>query len=142
MMHNNEIHHLLRKLSPLLLSLLCLFSLPSYALYCATPGDQGTSNNEGGNISATGKVDYFQPGNQTVAMGSTSITMSSTSARLKAGDMVLIIQMQGADIDRSNNLHYGDGINAEPASGWISTNFTAGYYEYATVASRTNSAIT
>jgi len=51
------------------------------------------------------------------------------------GDLVLIIQMQGADLNTNNtDGSYGDGFVGDPGFGALGTNFTAGQYEYGLVA--------
>lgn len=127
----------------LCLVLLCLFSMQSFALYCANPGGQGSGTiSETGNISDTGKVQYYKPINGTKATGSTTITFTASTS-LAANDMVLVIQMQGADINSTQSSSYGNGVSGSPASGWLNnTNFKAGYYEYATVLSSSGSTIT
>ncbi|QKG51382.1 hypothetical protein [Hymenobacter sp. BRD67] len=47
--------------------------------------------------------------------------------------MLLVIQMQGADIDATNTDSYGDGQPGGGGFGNLSTNFTAGQYEYVKV---------
>lgn len=54
----------------------------------------------------------YYPANQaTVSVGSTSITLGSVTygtTAISAGDALLIIQMQGAQINSTNNSNYGD----------------------------------
>lgn len=113
--------------------LLALFAVPAAQAMCeATPGGDGNASEAG----QPGPLLFFQPTASRNA-GQSNIPVTST-AGLAAGDMVLIMQMQGATINAANNQRYGDGINAEPASGWLNNgNFTAGRYEYAVVASTT-----
>ena len=61
---------------------------------------------------------------------------------ISAGDLVLIIQIQGADIDASNTDAYGDNVAGAPATGYLTTNLNAGYYEYNTVAGISGSTLT
>ena len=61
---------------------------------------------------------------------------------ISAGDLVLIIQIQGADIDASNTDAYGDNAAGAPATGYLNTNLYAGYYEYNTVAGIAGSTVT
>jgi len=57
---------------------------------------------------------YF-PGQQaTVTAGSTSVEISAATygtTPISAGDVLLIIQMQGAQINATNDITYGDGVN-------------------------------
>ena len=64
-----------------------------------------------------------------------TINAAGSAATITAGDLILIIQMQGADINTGNTNSYGDGVSSATASGYLSTNLYAGYYEYANVAS-------
>ncbi|MDF1629831.1 MAG: hypothetical protein P1U78_08555 [Alcanivoracaceae bacterium] len=122
--------NLLRK--TLLLTIALLFSSQATAaLQCeAGPGDEGDAQEAG----TPGPLRFYQP-TGSVGAGSTSISLTTTVG-LAAGDMVLIIQMQGAGINSANTDSYGDGVAGGDASGWLNdSNFTAGRYEYAGVAS-------
>ncbi|OQP44755.1 hypothetical protein A4H97_10360 [Niastella yeongjuensis] len=60
----------------------------------------------------------------------------SAAAGLASGDMVLIIQMQGAQFTTTNSSRYGDNNNGDPGSGYTNNaSLVAGYYEYNLVAS-------
>jgi uncharacterized repeat protein (TIGR01451 family) len=101
---------------------------------CATPGKDGPLT-----VSGTNRIlNTYYAGNQTVAAGNNTIRVSTTTrgatTTLAAGDIVLIMQMQGADLNTINSDAYGDGVAGGEASGNLTTNFTAGRYEYATVA--------
>lgn len=125
----------------LALLLLAMLSLPAAvhaALSCkASPGDDGSVSTSG----IPGALLYYQP-TASVSAGSTSISLSST-AGLSAGDLVLVIQMQSAGIDATNTNSYGDGVTGIPGSGWLNnSDFTAGYYEYAAVASAGGTTLT
>ncbi len=89
---------------------------------------------------------YF-PGTGNPTTGNTSLTVGAIDARgnattIAAGDLVLIIQIQGVDINATNTDAYGNGIAGGTASGYISSNFYAGTYEYNTVLSFAASVIT
>ncbi|MBE9208592.1 isopeptide-forming domain-containing fimbrial protein [Nostoc sp. LEGE 06077] len=111
---------------------------------CATPGKDGPS-------SLGGIINTYYAGatNTTVAAGSSSIPVGAinpngSTTPIAAGDLLLIIQMQGADINSSNTDSYGNGVsgggnNSNPAVAPATTgasgnlnnaNFTAGNYEY------------
>ncbi len=93
---------------------------------CAIPGKDGP----GGVLS--GIVNTYYPGTATVSAGSTSIPVGSPSGAstpIAAGDLLLVIQMQDAEIDSSNTSAYGDGVAGDPASGSTNLN-NAGRYEY------------
>ncbi len=96
---------------------------------CATPGKDGLG-------SISGIVNTYFPGNTaSLTAGSTTVTLgagSGSSTSITAGDLVLIIQMQGADIGFSNSNTYGDGTASTPANGYtVNANLAAGLYEYA-----------
>ena len=88
------------------------------ATSCAIPGKDGP----GALTSTTPAPNTYFPGTATTAMSATSIQVGAAagSTPIAAGDLVMIIQMQGAAIDVSNGASYGS-----------STNLTAGFYEYA-----------
>ncbi|WP_310394508.1 Ig-like domain-containing protein [Hymenobacter sp.] len=101
-------------------------------LLCVVPGADGDAN-----PLPSGFNTYF-PGVGTAATAATSLTLGPAAAGaattpIVAGDLVLIIQMQGGDIDNTNADAYGDGVNGDNlAAGVIlNANFTAGVYEYA-----------
>jgi uncharacterized repeat protein (TIGR01451 family) len=109
---------------------------------CAVPGKDGVGNN------VTGIINTYFPGTGDVSARATSIpigTPRGASTPIQDGDLLLVIQMQGADIDSSNSNSYGDEeaggsddnlSNFTPpsptgASGNLNDgNFTAGNYEY------------
>ena len=109
-------------------SFFALGSTPALAAGpCATPGAQGA----GGTL--TGIVNTYYPGVGSAASGAVSISVGSPSgaaAPIAAGDMLLVMQMQGADFDFTNTDSYGHGPPAAtPASGYTALN-TTGRYEY------------
>ena len=101
---------------------------PVYAdkLVCGVPGKDGPA-------SISGIVNTYYPGTANVSASSTTIPVGSPSgaaAPIQAGDLLLVIQMQGADINSTNTSSYGDGDPSATASGILGTNFSAGQYEY------------
>ena len=118
----------------------------SSAAICAVPGQDGSPTLGAGQVNT-----YFAGTSASVSAGSTSITVGTgngASTPIKPGDLLLIIQMQGADIDSTNTGTYGDGSSTNngstglptyPADGTVngnlSTNFTAGNFEYAVATS-------
>jgi len=91
---------------------------------CATPGNDGTGP-------PSGVINTYYPGTASVSAGATSIPVGSplgSGPAIAAGDLLLIIQMQDADINYSNNSSYGSGSG----TGRGSTNLNqTGYYEFA-----------
>ena len=97
---------------------------------CATPGRDGAVG------SITGIVNtYYPPANQgTLPSASTSVALGTpqgASATVTAGDLFLIIQMQGAAINNTNTSSYGHGVPGDPGAG--STNVGgSGLFEFVT----------
>ena len=92
-------------------------------------------------------VNTYYPGTGNPVAGTTTMTVGSVDSRgnatpISAGDLVLIIQIQGADMNTSNNDAYGDNIAGAPASGYLGSNLKAGFYEYNTVSGIAGSVIT
>ncbi|HTL08102.1 MAG TPA: hypothetical protein VL307_07605, partial [Chitinophagaceae bacterium] len=109
------------------LLLACNFS---YAQKCATPGKDGSG-------SIAGIVNTYFPGTASISAGVTSITIGAglgASTPISTGDLLLIIQTQGADVQGTNSNVYGDNAASTPANGYLSTNLTAGLYEYVVAA--------
>jgi hypothetical protein len=119
-------------------------TIPVYA-FCGTPGKDGTAT-------ITGSVNTYYRGSSSGASGSAvtvgAINGSGATSPIAAGDMVLIVQMQGADINSANTNQYGDGAGSGAtansdvyggpnyAGGFLSnTNLIAGKYEFAVAAS-------
>ena len=76
-------------------------------------------------------INTYYPGSASVAAGATSIVLGAAngaSTPISTGDLLLIMQMQGASIDSSNTSSYGDGNSGDPGSGSVTQ--TAGTYEY------------
>ncbi|HLK98245.1 MAG TPA: Ig-like domain-containing protein, partial [Hymenobacter sp.] len=100
---------------------------------CATPGKDGPLTVTGANQ----VLNTYYAGSQSVAASSTTIQVGATSrgaaTQVAAGDIVLIMQMQGADLNVTSSNAYGDGVSTGDISGALSTNLTAGRYEYAIV---------
>jgi hypothetical protein len=88
----------------------------------------------------TGVLNTYYPGVGTAAVDATSITVDSNTIRgatgtpIAAGDMLLVMQMQDAEINNNNNNTYGDGIAGTPGSGATFIN-NSGLYEYVVAAS-------
>ncbi|WP_175470855.1 T9SS type A sorting domain-containing protein [Hymenobacter psychrophilus] len=88
------------------------------ATSCATPGKDGPRALNSGSTTPN----TYYPGNATTAMSATSIQVGAAvgGPGIQAGDLVMIIQVQGATIDVTNTTSYG-----------ASTAPVAGFYEYA-----------
>ena len=145
--------HSIHRISPLFAATVLLaaqngwmFPLPARAdkvdsssnLICAVPGQDGSPT------LSTGQVNTYFPGTSVASAGGNSISVGTAKGVMTAinpGDLLLVIQMQGADIDGTNTTAYGDGDstnNPTPAfsapggivNGNLSSNFTAGQFEY------------
>lgn len=107
---------------------------------CALPGSAGDAT-------VAGSVNtYWTPSTGSYGGGSTSIPLSDqrgTAATLAEGDLVLVIQMQCANIDSTDSLSYGDGVAGEPASGYRDPAGAclAGRYEFARAGAGSSNAV-
>lgn len=113
----------------------------SYAQICGTPGLDGAAN------AASAVNTYYPPAAKaSIPEGGRSVTLlavpatdaynnSFGSQQIKAGDMVLIIQMQDAQINYDNTITYGAGIPNSGPDGLGGTGYkhinNTGYFEYA-----------
>jgi outer membrane protein OmpA-like peptidoglycan-associated protein len=110
-------------------------------------------------VDIAGMVNTYVKGDGDVAAGATTINYTGSfrgaSNAINTGDLLLLIQSQGAVIDSSNTDTYGDGvgqgldISTTPTSAHGTSGYagglitqTAGTFEYATVASVNGSQIT
>ena len=104
------------------------------AALCATPPLTGTTT-------ASGVINTYYPAQTAVTAGTSNTTVTVGTSRgsatpIAVGDLVLVVQMQGAQIDSTNTNAYGDGVVSATASGFLNNaSFIAGQYEYATVRS-------
>jgi uncharacterized repeat protein (TIGR01451 family) len=99
---------------------------------CATPGRDGA----GGTL--TGVVNAYYPPSSTgmLASASTSVALGSAATGgaqtpIAAGDLLLVMQMQGATINATNTGSYGDGLAGDPASG-ATIQGASGLFEFVT----------
>jgi len=113
----------LRSLAGLLLLAL---SFSAAALNCATPGKDGAGGTLGGVINS-----YWQ-GASSASVGATSISLGTSriggaSRTIAVGDLLLVIQIQGATIDSANDSGYGNNTNGGAGSGSTALNSTGSY---------------
>jgi uncharacterized repeat protein (TIGR01451 family) len=116
-----------------------LLASTAFAQTCAVPGLNGP-------VTASGNINTYYAGSGNPSAGAASLTLGAQraggGANIAVGDLVLIIQMQGATINSSDTNQYGDGVGSgatgdnatDPARGYTGTPI-AGRYEYKTVAS-------
>jgi LPXTG-site transpeptidase (sortase) family protein len=97
---------------------------------CVIPG------NAGPNATLTGVVNAYYPATASAAAGATSIVLGPAIAAgsltaIAPGDLLLVIQMQDADINSSNTIAYGDGSTGRGFSGIPPPGLrSTGLYEY------------
>src|SRR5688572_21853057 len=86
----------------------------------------------------TGVVNRYWTGLNSPGAGSTTFQVDDNNDRgatptaLAVGDMLLVIQMQDADINSANTVDYGDGAGGAVGSG-VTNNNQTGAYEYVMV---------
>jgi hypothetical protein len=88
---------------------------------------------------ASSSVNSYYPGLGSPLKGASTLTIGAIDGRgsataLASGDLVMIIQMQGALYDTTNSSSYGSG-SAGPSSGYLASALTAGTNEFNTVTS-------
>ncbi len=108
----------------LLMGLMAFPGAASAAAVCANPGKDGIGL-------PSGVINTYYPGRLSVSAGAVSIPVGApsgdTSKTIGAGDLLIVIQMQDADINHFNSNSYG--ANNGTGSGYTSLNQT-GNYEY------------
>ena len=110
-----------------LFAAVCLLPSAACAADCSDFPDGGT---------LTGVINTYYTGSGVASAGATTIQIATTGIRgasttidIVAGDMLLIMQMQDADIRSVNRDRYGDNTRGNPANGQTDLN-SAGFYEY------------
>ncbi len=98
---------------------------------CATPGKDGA----GGTL--TGVINSYFAGSASAAAGATSISVAAGVGKntdINAGDLLIVMQMQDADINSSNDERYGAGTGTVGGTTGAGAGYTAlnssGLYEY------------
>lgn len=131
------------KLKSLIAIILCLCTILHTEFsfsQCGTAGAAGALNVTGANT----VVNAYYPapaGTVTHAAGNNSITVgtrdsrSAASLNIAVGQTIVIMQMQGSDIDATNTTSYGDGTASAISNGYTGANHFAGRYEYNVVTS-------
>ncbi|RUT09235.1 hypothetical protein DSM106972_012880 [Dulcicalothrix desertica PCC 7102] len=123
-------------------------------LLCAVPGKDGVRT-------LAGVINTYYAGAGTASRGTDTINVGAinldgSQTPIAAGDLLLIIQMQGANINSTNTDSYGDGTsgggndgdlriipNPNGANGNLGDDeFTAGNYEYVVATKVSGSSIT
>lgn len=113
--------HVLRAL----LFSITLVAAPAMANYCASPGRDGDA------AGMSGVVNTYWPGSADASSGNTSISLGAGTGTvpIQTGDLLLVIQMQAAQIDSANDNGYGDNASGDPANGVTALN-ASGVYEF------------
>lgn len=126
-MNRPSIIHVLKQVCHLLLALAVIgIAIKSKAQTCpsALPVTISTNPNT-----------YYPGTNNPLNAGATSITLGAASfgtTPISSGDLVLIIQMQGGQINSTNTSSYGDGVSGGLSAGYLSNSeLLAGNMEYA-----------
>jgi hypothetical protein len=114
----------------------------SFSLFHNSYSQCGTAPTSGSVTITTSNtiVNSYYPGTGNPTSGTTTLTVGTLDARgsataIASGDMVMIIQMQGADFNSANSDTYGDGVAGGNASGYLTSNLMAGRYEYNIISS-------
>ena len=97
---------------------------------CSASGADGSSP-------TSGVVNTYYPAAASVTSGATAITLGASignTTGIAVGDLVMVIQMQDADINSTDTANYGDNLGAGAGSGSLTINQT-GLYEFAIAAS-------
>src|SRR5512141_3173468 len=83
-------------------------------VYAEKPGVCGTPGKDGPVTTLSGVINSYYPGTANVTAGATSIpggaARTGGGPAITAGDLLLVVQVQGADINSTNTNNYGDGI--------------------------------
>jgi hypothetical protein len=80
----------------------------------------------------TGTINSYWPGTTSAVAGDNHLhlgTRYGAAVDIAIGDLLLVVQMQGAQIDYTNTGTYGSGSGSN-GSGYTSTGLVVGYYEY------------
>jgi hypothetical protein len=114
----------------LLTLLLSMFATAAIAEQCAKPGANGTGT-------PAGVVNTYFPATASANAGANVISLgaaSGASTPIAVGDMLLVIQMQGASINSTNSASYGAGTSGTYSNGYTAIGQT-GLYEFVRAAS-------
>jgi uncharacterized repeat protein (TIGR01451 family) len=128
-----------RALSSVGLGLLLFLSVTPLAMaqICATSGKDGPGGTLGGVINT------YYPGTANANSGTTSIsigTPTGAATAIATGDLLLVIQMQDAQINSNNSDSYGDGTAGGRANGSTSIG-NSGLYEYVVATSAAGASV-
>ena len=127
----------------LLIAVALATSAAALAQVCATPGKDSATTSIAGVVNSyyPGTAASVAAGSQTVAIG--GLAAGGNTTPIAAGDLLVIMQMQGAQINSSNSDCYGDGVGtagcitrstttSSYAGGNLASTYLAGNWEYCT----------
>lgn len=121
---------------PYVVASLLLISIAGFSQTCPTSGTTNLNTNP----------NSYYPGTGTVNVGATSINVGPIgigTTPIAAGNLILIIQMQGTEISTANSNNYGNNVAGAPASGYLTNaNHLSGNMEYAVVSAFNGTTIT
>ncbi len=120
-------------------AVLLLFSGWVIAQVCATPAANSATTSIAGIINSyyPGSTGNVPAGTRTIAIGAIDTSSGGSATPIAAGDLLIVMQMQGAEINFSNSDCYGDGVGtgacatytlttaASYAGGNLATNYRA-----------------
>lgn len=120
---------------------LCILSYQLSFSQCGTAPTTGTTSISTSNTI----VNSYYPGTANAVKNTFTVPVGTIDGRgslspLNNGDLVLIIQMQGAEINSANSNLYGSGVAG--GSGYLNTNLAAGNYEYNVVSNLSGGTLT
>ncbi|MFM9880939.1 MAG: beta strand repeat-containing protein [Burkholderiaceae bacterium] len=126
--------------------LLLVWASASQAQVCAAPGKDSPAT-------PAGIVNTYYQGVGSLAINANGLTLGAVSGAagtVTVGDLLLVMQMQGASIDSSDDERYGDGTGTAGAQPDTSTSQANGYtalglaggYEYVRVTAINGNAVT
>ncbi|MEM1206655.1 MAG: hypothetical protein AAGN66_25695, partial [Acidobacteriota bacterium] len=111
--------------------LLSTFGTAADGQVCGVPGKDGGTVTP---VILSGIVNTYYPSTASVAAGGTLIPVDlpspGGSPTVSSGDLLLVLQVQGAPIDSSNGPSYGDGITTSPQRGFLAGGRIAGTHEF------------
>lgn len=132
----------MKSLNLIVAALVCALVKPIFVnAQCGAAGTIDTTIN-----TTTAIINSYYPGQGNPVAGQTYLTVGPRDTRgyssvLKAGDLVVIMQMQGAAIHTGNSINYGSGTAGGSGSGMLHDSMYAGIYEYNTISSVSGSTI-
>ncbi len=127
-----------RKFVNLLFLLISIIYSQAMAM-SATPGKDGVGGILSGVVNTYfSGVGSLSAGERTLTLGNRNVDGAITP--ITAGDLLLIIQMQGAELELADADLYGDGVIGDPANG--STLIQSGQHEFVEVISSNNVSVT